>query len=238
MAAGVQLQQLVVDLRAECGMSLNPAHGVGNTDAHKYALRRMQEELYVSHDWPRLVIERDVPVLVGERYYDYPADLDFNFINAAWVKSAAMWVPVIYGIQPDDLNAYNSDDDFRADPPLKWQHYADGDNDNQFQVWPVPAGTTSIRFRGRQRLKPFVEDDDVCTLDGTLLVLYTAAEILARLKSEDAQFKLERARQYNRMLKARQGAAKSEPMVIGGGGPSHVGRPGIDFIPPGYGNGS
>jgi hypothetical protein len=234
---GLTLAEMLDRLKAETHMSQNVAHGLNHQDALKNLLRRVQEELYVQHDWPRLVVSRDVPLLNGTRYYNYPADLAFETVNQAWVLYGTRWEPISYSITPDDFNVYNSDDDFRTFPPQKWEHYADGGL-NQFQVWPIPSQSGTLRMRGRKALGPLVATSDVATLDGTLIVLYAAAEVLAQMKREDAQLKLQKAQQFLRMLKARQGGNKTEPFVMGGGAQRNVGRPGIDFIPPGYGSGS
>jgi hypothetical protein len=236
MAVRLTFAEMLDRLKAETNASQNVAHGIAANDQMKYLLKRTQEELYVAHDWPMLVIERDVPVLKGVRYYNYPADLNFEFINDVWVRYGTIWQRLGYNISPEDFNVYNSDQNFQTFPPRKWQHYVDGGNDLQFEIWPIPSDNGTLRFRGRKALSPLVSDTDKSTLDGNLIVMFAAAETLARLKGEDAGLKLQKAKDYLRMLKSRQGAAKEEPLVIGGGGrPNVKARVGLDFIPPGFG---
>jgi hypothetical protein len=106
-------------------------------------------------------------------------------------------------------------------------------NNDQMEVWPVPAQAGFLRVIGRRALKPLVDDTDVSTLDGTLLVLFVAADILARQKSEDARVKLTAAQRYLRNLARRQTANKRTPFILGGGmiSTSRLPRPGLDYIP-------
>jgi hypothetical protein len=234
MAMGVTLAEMLQSLRAESNLSLLPGHTAPQRDAHVQLLQRVQEELYVQHSWPHLIIEREVPLLFATQNYEYPADMQFDFIERAWVKDANRWLPMEYGITPDDYNVYN-DDAYRTYPPVKWEHWTD--NVDQFRVWPIPDKAGAVRFRGRKKLARLVEDTDKATLDGTLIVLYAASELLAQAKNELAQTKMQKAQAYLQRLRARQGG-RTETFVIGGGAPAPRGRVGLDFIPPGYGNGS
>ena len=49
----------------------------------------------------------------------------------------------------------------------------------------------NIRFTGIRFLRPFNADADRCDLDGDMIVLYAAAEILMRDRKDDAQAKLQ-----------------------------------------------
>ena len=242
MPATRTLSELVDDFKLECHMSAVPSHGLNSLDTIKYLLRRVQRELYVMHDWPLLEVKRDLAFSQGQRYLTLPAGLDFDFVNKMHCRYGSEWKELAYGITPDDLNFYNSDDNFQGFPILKWQSYQDG-GDTQFEVWPIPSQSGTLRITARRDLKPLVNNTDVSTLDGTLIVLYAAAEWLARQKSEDGQLKLQKAQAYFTKLRARQGANKRGAFLIGsGGGDAQSGargpRVGLNYIPPGYGNGS
>lgn len=234
MPVGVTLLNLLNDLKAEANISMNVAHGVQARDAQVYLLRRVQEELYTQHDWPTLAIDRDVALSPGQRYYNFPADIDFAFVNSAVVRNATIWEELCFGIGSDELNTYNSDDDFRTFPPRNWDYNGDT---GQFEVWPVPSQAGTLRFYGRKKLRPLAADTDTCTLDSTLIVLYAAAEMLARVGSEDAPLKLQKAQAHFTAIKRRLGANKRKPFAVGAGGGDARSRVGIDYIPSGYGKG-
>ena len=190
MAVGVQLQQLRADLRAEIGHSLNAAHGINNEASQNYLLRRTQEELFVDMDWPRQIVYRDIALVAGTRYYDYPADTTFDTINQMWCANGVDWLKMDYGITPDNLTGYNSDIGVRAWPLRRWRHDPD---QGQIEMWPVPNVDGTARVEATLGLSPLIQNTDVCTLDSNLIVLFTAAEILADQRSEKAPVILQKS---------------------------------------------
>ena len=238
MPLGVQLQVMVNDLKLEAGYSTLAAHGVNQLEHLKHLLIRQQRLLHEGYDWPFLQKDFDKDLVIGVDSYSYPDGLDFNRVNYLSAKVGTIWQPVGYGIGPSEQSIYNSEDGQRGWPIRRWM--ADADDMGAFRVWPLPSQTGTIRFRGQAVLKPFLADDDVCTLDSDMIVLFVAAELLARSKQEDAPQKLEKAQQLERRLRLRQEANKKSPFVMGGGGDGTHRRPraGIDYIPMGYGDGS
>jgi hypothetical protein len=228
MPTGVQLSQMISDLRSELGHSVNVAHGVNTKDNMAYVLRRTQEVLYEEHDWPFLLVDRTITAYAGQYLYNYPADMPFEVINGAWWKEGSYLTEMDYGITIEDFNLYDTSEDQRSNPVQKWRHRPD---EGQFEVWPVPSLAGEIRFRGSAPLSALIDDADPCTLDSNLIVLHTAAELLARQKSEDAPLKASLAGKHLVKLLSNQGAQKRRPWVIGGGGGAARGRPGIDYIP-------
>lgn len=223
MARGITLEQLVTDLRAEIGQSTNSAVSRASVDMLKTTLRRVQERLWLDFTWPHLKVTRDVVMQDNERYYDFPDDLDLTRIDKVEVKFAGRWIDVKFGIGKQELDTFDSDLGIKNDPVRAWDYYngEQGDTSNQFQVWPIPANNGDddtkelcVRFHGIKTLRSLVSMADVCDLDGWLLVLYSASEILARLKAPDAPAKLEAANLYYARLKDRYGTA--EMFTIGG----------------------
>lgn len=96
MPRGVQLVQIVQDLRAEIGHSLNPALGQNARAALVRVLQRVQNHLHTDFDWPHLVVERDVALEAGQRYYGFPADLIYERILSAHVKHGSNWIAYCY----------------------------------------------------------------------------------------------------------------------------------------------
>jgi hypothetical protein len=233
--ARLTLDEMLNDLRAEANISLLPGHNTASRDAHIVLLRRVQRELWLQHTWPDQIVYRDVPIAAHQAYYEYPSDLDFEAIQIAWVNDTAEWVPLGYGITPEDRDIYA--DDFYEGTPEKYQHYTD--NEDQFELWPIPDATSKVRFKGMRRVAKLVEAKDKSTLDGTLIVLFAASELLAQAKNELAGLKQQKATAYFHRLRGMLSSQKTAPFVIGGGGQPATGRPGIDYIPSAnYGTGS
>jgi hypothetical protein len=212
MARGTSLSQLRDQLRAEIGASANPAMGTNAVHSMNLMLSRTQERLWNDFDWPFMVVDRDVPMQTGQRYYAFPSDLDFNRVFQTDVKYSATWRTVGYDIGVEQFNFMDSDEGERQDPVLRWQHTGDV----QFEVWPIPASNdTIIRFKGVRNLKPLVMDTDVCDLDDKLIVLFAAAEMLAHNKAADADTKAALATSYYARL--RGNSMKSGMFTYGGG---------------------
>lgn len=215
MARGTQLSALVDQLRAEIGASTNVAMGVNTLPSIKQLLRRTQERLWADFDWPFAFIERDEPMLNGQRYYTFDNDVDFDRIVSAHVKWEDTWRPLCYGIGPEQYNTSDSEDGEKEDPVTNWRHY----EGNQFEVWPIPASDDcKIRFKAVKKLPALIADSDVALLDDNLIVLFAAAEMLARSKSDDAQAKLQAAQAHYVKLKGL--GIKTDVFTLGGGIPS------------------
>ena len=215
MARGTQLSALVDMLRAEIGASTNVAMGVNTLPNLKQVLRRTQEKLWQDFDWPFAWIERDEQMQNGQRYYAFDNDIDFDRIRHAHVKYASVWRELTYGINPGDYNVSNPELGMKQDPPRKWRHW----EGNQFEVWPVPTSDECvIRFRAIKKLPALIADADVALLDDNLIVLFAAAELLSKAKSDDAQAKLAAAREHYQKLKGN--GQKVDNFTLGGGLPT------------------
>lgn len=202
-------------LRSEIGASTNVSMGVNTLPHLKHILRRTQEKLWQDFDWQFAWIERDEQLEGGQRYYAFDDDIDFERIRHAHVLYANTWREIRYGITPGDYNQSNPDLGMRQDPPMKWRHW----EGNQFEVWPVPASANcKIRFRAIKKLDPLISDSDRAELDDNLIVLFAAAELLAKNKSEDAGAKLQAAQTHYQKLKGN--GQKTDVFTMGGGLPT------------------
>lgn len=241
-----QLRELLSDLRAELGHSTNVAFGINDRETLLYYLNRTQQDLYRDYDWPQLIVDRDVHLADGQRYYPYPADLSFEDIGNIWVLINTVYNELLYGIGPYEMVLWNSDTGFKSWPTQKWMHHAD---DNTFELWPVPDGNAVntnaiVRLRGTKTVPNMVNDADLCVLPDHLIVIFSAVELLRRDNAKDADAKQVRALELMRRHRVRQGTHKRvRPMAIGAGGGDAQSRPGsqpvlgLDYVPPGYGNG-
>ncbi|MEY9506894.1 hypothetical protein ABIE87_006452 [Bradyrhizobium diazoefficiens] len=195
MARGTQLLKLVEMLREEVNRATSVAVGNDDLPSLKNKLSRTQEVLYDEYDWPFLRQVFPAKALqAGERYYDFPTGLNVDRIddNDATVgPGVVIWYsnfprPIQRGIGFKEYAIYNSDAGVRQEPALAWDVRWTGSKE-QFEVWPVPVSNTmTIQFKGIRKLRPLIQDSDVCDLDDQLIVLFAAAEILARQGSQSA----------------------------------------------------
>ena len=206
MARNVTLGELIDDVRAEAGHSLQANLGTAMRDVLIKIIQRQQRRLWEDFDWTFLRVERDIPVQAGLRYYNFPTDLTIERLEKVEFKWDDRWHKLDYGIGPTQYDQFDSDRDVRSWPLYRWQEH---END-QIEVWPIPSQNGSgspltgvVRFTGIRKLRPLVAESDVADLDDTLLVLYSAAEILAREKANDAGLKMQLAEAHYRRLKAR-----------------------------------
>ena len=242
------LAEMRDELRDEANISRNVAHGVTQTDQQNRLLRRVQEDLYLNFDWPHLQAVTTVPVGMIQRYIGYPDTFAFEGINQAWwaLDTDSQWTPLAYGIGAAEMNEVDSDSGGTRTSVKRWQNYmqpaadeepADDDPpitgdtlNNMFEVWPVPTDGGMVRFEGKRKLFPLVTDAQTSTLDGPLIVLHAAAEILARQKSEDATLKLQMGRERLRLLRLRQTVNDTRQSNLSGGSQPRALRPGLDYL--------
>lgn len=198
-------------LRGELLQSVNTAHGVNAAPAHKQVLARTQRMLWLDHAWTHLRVDRDEPLVAGQRYYDFPTDLPLDRVESVSVKWSGRWHCLERGIDVGHYNAYDSDADVRVDPVLRWAPY----ETSQFEVWPMPATNDAqvVRFSGIRTLNPLVNDSDTCDLDADLIVLFSAAELAADAKSPRAEALARRANAH--FAKLRQRAEHNSGSMFG-----------------------
>lgn len=218
MARGVQLQQLVIKLKQMVGQSSNPAAGVDDLDALKEAIRETQETLYDEFDWAFLRVVTSKDMAAGQRYYDFPTDLNLDRIEEVANYWSGSPHPISRGIGFEEYDQYDSDEDERADPVRKWDVRWTG-SAPQMEVWPIPSGNDQvIKFRGIRPLRALVADTDVADLDDRLIVLFAAADILAEKDSKKAG--RVSARAQARLATVRQQSSAGSDMIVYGGGTS------------------
>ncbi|CAB5178655.1 hypothetical protein UFOVP156_21 [uncultured Caudovirales phage] len=206
MARNVTLGELIDDLRAEAGHSLQANLGTAMREVLVKVLQRQQRRLWDDYDWAFLRVQRNVFTQNGQRYYDLPADMKLENIERVEFKWGNQWQPLTSGIGGQQYSEFDSDKDIRSMPVYRWQP---SEND-QIEVWPIPSQDAdtatlsgAIRFVGKRNLRPFIAQSDQADLDDTLLVLFSAAEILSREKADDAKLKLSMAERHYARLKGR-----------------------------------
>lgn len=214
MSRGVKtLEALVADVRMETNRSPSRNFGQDEYAAIAALIRREQDRLYWDHNWPFLQISRNITIAAGQHFYNAPSDLNFERITAIYSLFGGDWLPLHRGIGATEYNVYSSEDDERADPIEKWDIKIDAvpvapaapaANTEQIEFWPLPSVAGTVRAEGFAKLAPFTDDDHVCTLDSTLLTLFSSGELLIRDGKADAgQAKLAAA---NRLYNKQKGA--------------------------------
>lgn len=234
MPSGVQLRDLIRGVRAEAGHSLSEAHGQSQRETIAYLLGRKQRTLWYAHDWPMYSHFWDQTFAIGDRYINYPDLIDPNRVNQVAHRFDGRWVKLTHGIGLDHLTEFDSDSDERSTPLRRWQHFfMPGMQQNQLgqvELWPIPSEAGTVRFFGHQRLVDMVNDDDLCTLDSDMLILYIAGALLARSDKSDADLKIAEAEGIRRHTLGQSGSDRSQMTVFGGGSRAPALRPGVDFI--------
>ena len=225
MARGTQLGTLVDMLKAETGQSVSVSVGVDALEGLKTVLRRQQVMLYDAYDWPFLRVKPTKNLAAGQRYYDFPANIELEGVVEVSVWWGGQPHEIGRGIGIEQYAQYDSDSDQRADPPERWD-IVNVSNVPQIEIWPIPVSNDmKLQFIGKRPLRALTADSDVADLDDQLIVLHAKAEILARQKSEDAKLAAQAAAARLNQLKAR-GQGGSEMISIGGGRQSlHPQRP-------------
>jgi len=229
------LRQMLTRLRAEARLSANVAHGAHLEAGHITLLERVQDDLYLANDWPMLQITETVNVPAGVRYSTYPTNIAFEGISRAFAKtSTGDWHELTYGVGVEQLIASDSDAGATGDEVTHWQNYiapsANPLTQNMFELWPVPAAAVDVRFTGKRTLQPLVNPDtDYSTIDGPVIFLTAAAELLAAQKAEDASLKLRAAAHRMELLRRRQTAPDNRRISLSGGFGKKPPRRGIDY---------
>jgi hypothetical protein len=249
---GVTLLQLRRELRAEAGMSLNPAQGVQAQEALDITLDRQQRELWDAYQWPHLRFYSDFSLIKGQYLYDYPDDMPFEQVSRIHVAMGNnnAWKTLAYGIRAVDIPPSG----IPRGTPSCWQHRVTVTNgvtqpEGQIALLPIPDGALesgepgfgiigTMRLEGQAPCTSLVDDDSKCIIDSKAIVLFSAAEVMATQKNEAAALKLTKAQNYLRRLLQNQGADKRASYNMGGNHRvDHLARrpyaavAGIDYIP-------
>lgn len=228
------LGSLVADLRNELRMSPGPALGANARDSLVWSLQRTQKELYETYLWPFLRADEAKTATIGLARYSI-LTLDPGSIQRVFTRQANSedWVPATAHSNPTEVLSFD-DPTEPGDRALRWWTELDTDaNVEQLVVWPTPTTAYQLLIRGQLPLRPFVNEGDFSTLDGTLLVMAAAVEFLADDKRASAQAKQARVREYLRKLLGKQGGGRrAGPLMIGGNrAPQPMQRRFLDYMP-------
>jgi hypothetical protein len=215
MATGTALTDLVVMLKGELSADSDSGVSPGGDDVLRAQLATQQKWLAKRYDFSDLNIRSEMNLVAGTRYYDFPAGIDVGGKIAIECYWSTLWYSVEPGITLINYNTLNPELNQRLDPVIRWQKYRPDTTKVQIEVWPVPASVTRLRLTGQMVLPALAADGDVCALDDLLIVQWTAAKLLARMKSSDASAMLAEAQET---LKRLIGSDNSPSQVFSMGG--------------------
>ena len=233
-------------VKAETGKSLDVNATSQDTEINQL-IENTQSQLATSYDWPFLKARWDSILTPAARFQAFPTNLspqggspvasvaiNFERPPRLEIKWNNIWQDVVYGIaEQEEFNYLDSDRSQVLDPIQRWQF----SDETQFEVWPMPASTSQIRFIGQRALTslqtgssipPVWNDAALCDLDDLLIAYFVSAEYLTREEKPNAQVELQKAQ---RRLAAVLGAypQRSETITIGRGQP--LGRKAIRQVP-------
>jgi hypothetical protein len=227
MRTGVKLETILDEIREETGLSTHHGSSVFSESRLKQMVNRSERVLNARYELTALQKEEQVSIAANAQYANLPTSMTFTEIDSVFVSYGDDWLPVSHGITPAHRAQYDSTQ--RAMPISRWEIQSPG-NVN-FEVWPVGGSAQTLLFSGFAKLGGMNNPSDTCTIDADALVMFVAAQILARDKKEDAEFMMTQAVEHIGTIAKKQGALKRGSFSMAGGATKTL-RPGIDYIPP------
>jgi len=220
-------------LKAETGKSLQTTSTTQDAEQNQI-IADTQQWLSSEYDWPFLKARWDVTVAKGSRYISFPTVDDdglttaINFERAGqlkvYVKWNNVWQEVPYGIREmEEYNYIDSDRGMVLDPIQRWMF----DDQGKFEVWPMPASATTIRFVGQRVMTdlratvgppPTWNDNALLDLDDLMVVYFAAAEYSVREEQHDmAKYYLEAGQNRMAQVRATYPLIERPATIVGGG---------------------
>ncbi len=174
-----------------------------------------QKMLAGNYSWPYLEQFFDMVVGSSSQYPAFPtvADSGLSISNVidrnrpwnAWVFWNNIYQSVEYGIDQTYYNWMNFALGQAMDPIQRWRfrsNITETNQPNTIEVWPVPVTPQTMRFVSQRSLNALTSDSDTCDLDDLLIIYYTAAKLLKRMKQADASDMLAQAQERLRQVRA------------------------------------
>jgi hypothetical protein len=195
MPVGTTLVALRQMLNVEAGEEMDETISPARVAINNALLNNQQAFLDNQHTFLRGKVVVTLAATVGTQYYDLPNGIDFDRLESdVYTNVVNFRYRMTYGITQDDYNIYRSDQRVVGAPCFKWQLI--NTTKLQIELWPIPSVAQTIYFTGVMPLVAMVADTDPCVIDDMALVLFTAAEVLARKGAADASAKGAKAKAY------------------------------------------
>ena len=232
MARGSTLALVRSMVKSETGKSL--ASTSTNQDAEiNQIISDVQQWLGSEFDWPFLANRWDCALAPGSRYVTFPtvntigATTSINFERAGdlrvYTKWNNLWQDVNYGIDEQaQFNYIDSDRGMVLDPVQNWKF----DDESKFEIWPMNATATTVRFVGQRilaaltsSLSPITWNDSATLdLDDLMVTYFAAGEYMIRAKQDGtSKDLLARATARMQMIRSTYPAKVKPPILVGGG---------------------
>ena len=196
MTVRLTMLQMLRNLRVEIGMDPDVNLQANVIDTHRGIMQRVQRLLYDNEIWPHLRAKWTVEVPANALSIALPETLNPGAIKMVYAKDTEAAVS-----RPYRLNHGWDDEEFVAADPTepgwpicRWQLEASTDFEvdeftRTMTFWPNPDRDCEFYIYGDRAISPFTDDAHRSTLDSDLIVLQSAAEILAGKGSPDAPLK-------------------------------------------------
>lgn len=233
MARNTPLGSVLAMVKAECAKSLNTS--ATQQDVYiEQVIADTQSWLASEYDWPFLEARWDIVIPPGSRYIAFPTTDDVGLTTAVnferagslklFIKWNEIWQDVFYGI--DEIQEFNYLDSDRGqvlDPVQRWKF----DDEGNFEIWPMNAGTQTLRFTGQRTLTnlqssagppPTWNASATLDLDDLLVTYFVAAEFAAREEqTEIAEELMKRAQNRLILIRATYPQREQPACIVGGG---------------------
>jgi hypothetical protein len=194
MPVGTQLSVLRQMLNAECGTEMDETVSPASVAVNNQLLNNQQSFLVNQYAYLRGKTRVELVGVVGQQYYALPAGIDFDRLEKpAFTNVSNFRYTIGFGIGQAEYNIFRSDLGVRATPVMRWDMVNTG-GALMIELWPIPSVPQNIELAGLLPLTQMVADTDMCVVDDLVLVLFTAAELLARKEAGDAQAKAAKAK--------------------------------------------
>lgn len=206
--------------KAEIGVELDETVATGDNARYLQLANNQIAWLIGQHAWLLGKTRAEVALTAGTRYYTFPEstiDID-RFDKEAFVKQSDGYRYTLqFGIGQREFNAYGNETE-ELDPVQRWDLVHDSGS-LKIEVWPIPQSAQTLMLSGIGIFTPMTLDASTCPVDDMLVVLFMAAEELARNKAADAQAKLAKAQAHLLGLRGTRASEYEQFNLSGGGTP-------------------
>lgn len=225
MRSGISLATLRQEVLIETRVSTVNGQSAQMPDRIRQLLNRFERDYATRFSWKSRRFEAQVTVPANTATATLPSGMSFTMVSEVWCQSGSDWLPVAHGIGAAERSLYPTGT--TGSPICRWE--VQSADPQTFEVWPVSAQAEVLRFTAERAAGQMVNDGDLCVLDGDLLVLRAAAEILKPTDMKDAQDKARQAEELAFAIQTRE--ASTAPVAVLSARPRPRLRPGLDYIP-------
>ncbi len=206
--------------KAEVGVELNESVATGDNARYLALANNQVKWLIGQHAWLLGKVRAEVALTPGTQYYTFPeSDIDIDRVDkeAFIEQSDGYRYNVEFGIGQRQYNSYGNETE-QIDPVQRWD-LVNVSGVTKIEVWPIPLTAQTLHLSGIRVFTPMSVDASTCPLDDMLVILFMAAEELARSKAADATAKLAKAQAHLAGLKGSRQTEHEQFSMAGGGCP-------------------